>query len=25
MAFYNSLEEVDRLADAILYAREVLA
>jgi len=25
MAFYNSIEEVDRLADAILYAREVLA
>jgi len=25
MAFYNTLEEVDRLAEAILYAREVLA
>jgi cysteine desulfurase/selenocysteine lyase len=25
MAFYNTLEEVDRLADAIRYAREVLA
>ena len=25
MAFYNSIEEVERLADAILYARGVLA